>query len=412
MKFKLFSLVLLLVCFALLGVLSGVIPVTDRDAVQVFRQVLDPDGSPVAEDARPSATPRAVVPPTPRLAGTAAPISTAVIAAPTAVPVTATPAPARRTVSVSQSPSPSPENTAPSSPAPSAAGGEDEPEPLPVTAAPTRTPAPSAEPTATPAAVVHGWEPEAEVVATTITWQDPVRNDTDIDLQDISLPEQEGLPITLPDHGAQILIIHTHGTEAYTPDGEDQYEATADYRTIDPGHTVIRVGQALAQALENYGLRVVVDTELYDWPSYNGSYGRAEQAIRQYLEQDPDIAMIIDLHRDALGTDEVMYKTVSDELDESAAQLMFVVGTDENLEHPNWRQNLAFALSLQELVEEKYPHLTRPTLVCPYRYNQQFTPGSILLEIGTAGNTLQEAITAAELFADAVGPALAGQTDE
>ena len=399
MKFKLFSLVLLLVCFVFLGVLSGVIPVTGQDAVQVFRQVLAPDGSPAAEDGQPSATPRAVVPPTPRLAGTAAPISTAVIGAPTAEPTAApTAAPGRTTVSAGGRTSPTPTDTA--SPTPDG--------PVPVTA----TAAPTAEPTAAPAPVVHGWEPEAEVVATTITWSEPVQNDTDIDLQDVCLPERAPLPITLPDHGAQILIIHTHGTEAYTPDGADQYEATADYRTIDTGHSVIRVGQALAQALEGYGLRVVVDTELYDWPSYNGSYGRSEQAIRRYLEQDPDIAMIIDLHRDALGTDEVMYKTVSDELDESAAQVMFVVGTDENLEHPNWRQNLTFALSLQELVESKYPHLTRPTLVCPYRYNQQFTPCSILLEIGTAGNTLQEAITAAELFADAVGPALAGGTEE
>ena len=384
-KFKLFSVILLLVCFAFLGVLAGVIPVTGEDAAVPARGAAvsvqpGPTASAAPTDAPEETSAPAGVVPTPRLAGTAAPRSTQVIAGATAQPLP------------SASASPVPTGTAVPGPTPEAS--------------PSSPPSAAPEPVAgKPAANV--WHPAAQVISTTITWErEPLQNDTSFDVDGPALLAGEP-DITLPALGYQILIIHTHGTEAFTPDGDDQYQATADYRTTDTDHTVIQVGLALGKALEEQGLRVLVDTELYDWPSYNGSYDRSQQAIQQYLEQYPGIAMVIDLHRDAIGDSEVMYRTVSDQLEADAAQIMFVMGTDASLTHPAWRENLALAMSLQRVAEEKYPHLMRPTLLTPYRYNQQLTPGSVLLEIGSAGNTLQEAITAAELFADAVGPVLA-----
>ncbi len=267
----------------------------------------------------------------------------------------------------------------------------------------TASPSPLAEPDGEEAY----WTPEAEVLTTTITWTDPIKNQTDrqVDGQALlALPPA----ISLPEEGAQILIIHTHATEAYTPSGADQYVSDAGYRTLDTDQSVVRVGEALAQALRAQGLNVIHDEGVYDWPSYNGSYTQSGAAVTAHLEQDPGIAMVIDLHRDALGTEEQIYRTVSSRED-PAAQIMFVMGTDVSLAHPNWRDNLALALSLQGLAEAKYPGLTRPTLLCPYRYNQQLTAGSMILEVGTTGNTLQEAITAVERFADAVGPALAAR---
>ena len=295
--------------------------------------------------------------------------------------------------------------------APSSAPAETEPPPgeedVDTMAAPTASPLPAETPAPEAAPEPESYQPEgAAIVATTITWSDPVKNETGYAVDGRSLLTQPPAA-ALPAEGYQILIIHTHATEAYTPEGDDVYEAQGDHRTTDKAHSVVQVGQALADALEGCGLRVLHDTELYDWPSYNGSYGRSEQAIRGYLEAHPEIGMVIDLHRDALGDEERVYKTLSDETEPAAAQLMFVVGTDENLEHSGWRDNLALAMSLQGLTEAKYPHLTRPTLLSCYRYNQQLTPGSLLLEVGTAGNTLREAIAAVELFADAVGPSLA-----
>ncbi len=267
---------------------------------------------------------------------------------------------------------------------------------------PSPAPTEATESTATP--LIDAWEPDAAVVATTITSDSPLDNDTGYEVDAQAMLSQD-LNITLEPDGYHVLIIHTHSTEAYTPDGDDQYEATDAYRTTDPEHSVIRVGEALAEALEAYGIHVLHDTGLYDYPSYNGSYARSGAAVEEYLAAYPDIALVIDLHRDAIGDEDMIYKTVSG----GAAQIMFVMGSDVNLEHPNWRKNLQTALSLQGLVTRQFDSLMRPTTLCPYRYNQQLSPGSLLMEVGTSGNTLQEAVTAVQLFAEAVGPALAAR---
>ena len=359
MKMKLLSAVLLLVSFGALGILSGAVPV-------------------MAEDTEPSAETVVTVTPT----SEAEPI-------PTAPP---SPSPESiETLMTAEIPETAqlPEGTTP---------------PVTWSPEPVITPEPVAEIVALAAADL--WEPEAEVISTTITASSPLDNDTayDVDVAALWSPE---LNVTLSPDGYQVLIIHTHATEAYTPDGDDRYEATDDYRTTDTAHSVVRVGQALADALEAYGINVLHDTALYDYPGYNGSYARSGAAIEEYLAAYPGISIVIDLHRDALGDADTIYKTITSAAGETAAQIMFVMGSDVNLYHPNWRENLQLAMGMQALVEARYEHLTRPTILCDYRYNQQLTTGSLLMEVGTAGNTLQEAITAVELFADVIGPVLA-----
>ncbi len=400
MKFKLFSAVLLLVCFLFLGVLSGVIPVTGLpDAVTAgLFPARAPSPQPSAQVTRapepsPSAPAQDISPvlPEPKAASTRSPY--------TPVPAVTFPTPSAVPTEAAVTPAPTEAPTA-----------SPEPEPT-VTPEPTASPEPTAAPTAAPEAASASrqlWEPDAAVISTTITWNDPLRNDTGYDVDAAPLLDREP-DLDLSPEGYQVLIIHTHGTEAFTPDGEDQYEAAGEYRTTDPDHSILKVGQALGQALEDCGLKVLVDTGLYDWPSYDGAYARSGDAIQAYLEEYPTIQVVIDLHRDAIGDGDTIYKTVSDQLQPDAAQMMFVVGTDATLSHPDWRENLAFAMSLQGLLEEEYPHLMRPALLSPNRYNQQLTPASVLLEIGAAGNTLREALTSAELFARAVGPALAAR---
>ncbi len=259
---------------------------------------------------------------------------------------------------------------------------------------PTATPPPTAEPSA------------ITVLSTTITSDSLLDNDTPyaIDTEAFLAPTPA---LTLPAEGYQILILHTHGTEAYTPQGTDVYVASDEYRTTDIRQSVVRVGEALAEALRAYGLNVLHDEGLYDYPSYTSSYVRSGQAIEEYLAAYPGIVLVIDLHRDALGEGDTIYKTITSAEGVQAAQIMFVMGSDINLEHPYWQDNLQLALTLQKTAANRFPQLMRPTNLCAYRYNQQLTAGSLLMEVGTAGNTLQEAITAVQLFADAVGPWLA-----
>ena len=218
---------------------------------------------------------------------------------------------------------------------------------------------------------------------------------------------------SLPAEGPQILIVHTHGSEAYTPDRLDQYEASDSYRTEDLNYNVVRVGDELTAAFEKQGLSVLHDREIYDYPSYTGSYNRSGAAIEAYLAQYPDIAIVIDLHRDALGDGDVTYKTMAELDGQVSSQLMMLVGTGEGgLYHPEWEQNLRLALYLQQAVNAKYPTLARPITVTQERYNQHLTTGSMILEVGSSGNTLQEALQAVRLYADAVGPALLKLVEE
>ena len=248
--------------------------------------------------------------------------------------------------------------------------------------------------------------PDDRLLTTTITGSSLLDNETYYDIdEDALLAEAHRLP--LPSEGVQILIVHTHTTEAYRPTAEDPYDDEGDCRTTDPAHSVVRVGDALAEALARYGLRVAHDTTIHDDPSYSGSYARSGETVEGWLAQESGIALIIDLHRDALCDGDVTYKTLADIDGTEAAQLMFVMGSDVNLDHPNWRENLGVALTLHRAVAERYPTLMRPTLLCDNRYNQQLSPGALLLEVGTSGNTLAEAIEGVERFAEVIGPILA-----
>ena len=199
--------------------------------------------------------------------------------------------------------------------------------------------------------------------------------------------------------GAAVLIIHTHGSEAYNPAGEDIYVASDPSRTEDTRFNVVRVGDELERVLTERGVTVIHDRELYDYPSYNGSYDRSLASIKAHLKENPEIKVVIDLHRDALEGDGKLYKTVAGVGEEPCAQVMLICGSDSSgLKHPNWRENLTFALKIQHKMVTDYPTLARPLKISQYRYNQHATTGSLIAEIGTNGNTLREALAAARYF--------------
>lgn len=208
--------------------------------------------------------------------------------------------------------------------------------------------------------------------------------------------------------GPQILILHTHGSEAYSMTDGDTYEESDPYRTTDCTHNVVRVGEEMATVFRAYGFQVIHDTTLCDYPAYNGSYDRSKAVAEQWLEQYPSIKVVFDVHRDALvGSEGEVYKLVSDEAGQKVAQVMMVLGTDAGgADHPRWKDNLAFALRLQRNLVKGYTSLARPTVLRKGRYNQQLSPGSILVEVGGHGNTLSEAIAGGRLWADNVARTL------
>lgn len=208
--------------------------------------------------------------------------------------------------------------------------------------------------------------------------------------------------LELTGQGPRVLILHTHTTESYTQTESDRYEESSSYRTLDPDSNMLVLGELVAQILRDNGIEVIHDTTLHDYPSYNGSYSHAAASTRELLEQYPTIELILDLHRDAAQTSTGQMATRCTIGGESAAQLMFVVGTDTRLSHPDWERNLSLALKLQVLLEKENPGICRKLSLSKNRYNQHLGRYALIVEIGAAGNTLDQARIAAGKLGDAI----------
>ena len=209
------------------------------------------------------------------------------------------------------------------------------------------------------------------------------------------------MELTLNDGQPRVLILHSHTTESFEQTA-DRYEESSAYRTLDPGHNMLALGEIVAQILESAGIGVVHDKTLHDYPSYNGSYTHAAASTKAYLEQYPTIQLILDLHRDAADTPSGQMATKCTIDGERGAQLMFVLGTDKRLSHPDWEQNLSLALKLQILLEKENPGICRDLTLSKNRYNQHLGKYALLIEIGAAGNTLDEAKLAARELGEAI----------
>lgn len=263
----------------------------------------------------------------------------------------------------------------------------------------------------TPAAIDNG-VPAKTLVPTdpsgyTVVGRTYISNSTDYTLSISSL--QEPFAAELTGDGPQILILHTHGSEAYTPTEDADIVWSGDHRTTDSRYNVVKVGDAMAEVFAEAGISVLHDRTLYDYPSYTGAYDRSLAAIQSYLAQYPSIHFILDIHRDAIeDTQGNEYKVVS-AIDGvgTAAQLSLVVGSDgSGLPHPNWMENLRLAAAIQENALQAYPTLMRPVLLRNSRYNQHATAGSLLVEVGAAGNSPEEALLAGRLFAERMAEVL------
>ena len=206
------------------------------------------------------------------------------------------------------------------------------------------------------------------------------------------------------EEGPQVLIVHTHGSEAYTMPPGQEYIPSGEARTTDSNYNVVRVGDELARTLEDAGLSVLHDATLHDYPEYSGAYGRSLASVEDYLARYPSIVFVLDVHRDAISDgDGSPYKVVSAVNGVNAAQMSFVIGTDGGgLEHPLWRENLKFAAAIQQHLLDSFPTLMRPITVRNSRYNQHVTAGSLLVEMGAAGNSLDEALLSARLLGQAM----------
>ena len=208
----------------------------------------------------------------------------------------------------------------------------------------------------------------------------------------------------------QVLIVHTHTSESYLTYDEGYYHESFYPRSEDPNRNMIRVGEALRAGLEAKGIGVVHATEIHDVPEYDGAYRRSYDTIQKYLKKYPNIKVILDLHRDSIsyGYEGGKVKPTFTANGKKAAQIMIMTGYDPDgsLDFPFWKDNLTFALKLQDTAENMYPGMTRPLYFGNFAYNMNINNGSLLIEVGTDVNTLEEAVYSGELLSNVLAKVL------
>lgn len=196
-----------------------------------------------------------------------------------------------------------------------------------------------------------------------------------------------------------ILLYCSHTSETYDNSENFKFDYTGNYRTKDGKYNMLSVASIMANTLKDRGFTTVFDTTPHDYTSYDNAYKNSLKTIKTNLDKYNRFGVMVDVHRDAAADLSFAPKTAVN--GKSTAQLMLVVGVGYN-GFPNeyWEQNLALALKITKLGEEMYPGLFRHILVRDARYNQHLAPGSLLVEVGATGNTLEEAYYGARCFAN------------
>ena len=199
-----------------------------------------------------------------------------------------------------------------------------------------------------------------------------------------------------------VLILHTHTSESYRR-GSLDYPETAAYRTLEEGYNMLSIGDRLAELLEAEGIRVLHDRQFHDYPAYSTAYTHARKSIRQLLEENPGIQLVLDLHRDAADAAGGQLCTSFQADGKDCAQLMLVLGAgNAGLPNERWEDNLSLALKLQALLQSQSSQICRPISLRPQRFNQDLAPYTLLIEVGAAGDSHEAALAAAEELAKGI----------
>lgn len=205
----------------------------------------------------------------------------------------------------------------------------------------------------------------------------------------------------------RVLIYHTHSNESFLPKAA-WYDKSYPLRSADCSRNMVAVGDALCEALAKNGVTVIHECKTHDYPMFTGAYYRSADSVSSILEKYPDIDIIIDLHRDGIvKSDGSLGAPVCEVNGKTAAQFMIISCCEnEDFDMPNYIENFKLACLLQNTAEEMYPGLSRPVLFDYRNYNQELSAGALLIEVGSHGNSLDEALYTGELLGNVIAKAL------
>ena len=170
-----------------------------------------------------------------------------------------------------------------------------------------------------------------EGLQTQVITQNPISENSNVTYKNVKIKNQTSYTLTEemlnPDitiENKNIILFHTHSCESYTSSDKYPYTPTGTFRTTDLNFTVVRVGTELENQLKQYQYNVIHNTDYHDYPSYNGSYTRSLATVENILKTNPS-DIIIDVHRDAVGSRSDYAPTVKIGDTDEAAQIMFVI---------------------------------------------------------------------------------------
>ena len=218
---------------------------------------------------------------------------------------------------------------------------------------------------------------------------------------DIAALLREPLNLKFSKKGPKVLIYHTHTSESYVLKEQDLGKKGVASFNSNPKYNVVRVGEELARYLKKYGVETLHNATVHD-KNRPAAYGVAINTLQSYMKSYPSIKVYIDIHRDGLEASKPKLRVVKKINGKNAAQIMFVMGTNDQLPNPHWEENLKFALKVQQKLNEKYPGLARPVWIVGKRYNQQVSNQAVLIEVGGDGNLLSECLESTKYLADAL----------
>lgn len=231
-----------------------------------------------------------------------------------------------------------------------------------------------------------------------------IRNNTETRKPDFKAALARPLELKIDKSKPAVLIFHSHTSEGYELIERSGFPRNYEPRTNDENLNVVRVGTEITEYLEKAGYTVIHDKNIHD-NDYTGSYPHSRETIDEILKKNPQIQIVIDIHRDSITLDNGdKIKPVTEINGKNAAQMMIITGTEEGdiTGFPDWEYNLAFALKLQKKCEDMFPGIMRPLLFTKKKYNMDVTHFSLLIEMGSEANTLQEACYSGRLLAAAL----------
>lgn len=181
-----------------------------------------------------------------------------------------------------------------------------------------------------------------------------------------------------------VYIYNTHQTEEYSTTTLAEYSVRPNVSITD---------YIMQDIFNKNGINTIVEensvTEIRrinNW-NYAGCYKASRVLMEEAKRKNDSLKYFIDLHRDSLTHD----KTSITIGDVDYAKIIFLIG----LENPKYEDNLRFSEYINSKINEKYPGLSKGI----YKkggagvngvYNQDFSPFTILIEIGGEENNTTE----------------------